>query len=299
VLHWVFQRHVECILYDRGDTNASSGAIWKLLSGTGLGRTSFHVKKSAVGLGQVNQAEFDALLSAFKDSLPYADPSSINRTRSFTLIPIATAAALCRSFGRAPSSLALLRTLGQPVPEAWELMDERDQNAQRGEHDLLLDDQVDEAGYEAEEVPFATELTTMQVFESVQEDEGKMTQYMLSPVPPALKSQLAIFIEYRTSVFQAKRAGGAVVSLSAEADKKHLLRFIGWMQKVGRVPPGAFLDLSLLIRPDLAEHVEGYVTFLHQQQGLRFSTPASSRCCAHSTPGPGGRFRNWTPSCNT
>ena len=48
------------------------------------------------------------------------------------------------------------------------------------------------------------------------EDETKMKNYTLSPIPSMLAGELKCFIEYRTSTFMAKRSGGAVVSLSAE-----------------------------------------------------------------------------------
>ena len=102
-----------------------------------------------------------------------------------------------------------------------------------------------------------------------------MTQYTLSPVPSLLTRELDTFIAYRTSTFQAKRAGGAVVSLSAESDKKSLLRFFGWMKRADRVPEGAFLDMSLLLRADLADSVQDFVTFLRDRQALRFSSIAN------------------------
>ena len=183
LLHWVFQRHLEAILYGRDDSSGSSGAIWKLLSQTGLGRTSFLINKAAVTLNQVSQAEYTAMLSAFKLSLPYADPTTINRTHSFTIVPVATAAALARTFGRAPESLALLGALSQPIPEAWVLHQQQEANEQRGEVDLLLSEEMEDAGFEAEEVGFADELTTMAAFEPAR--APTRTTPAPTPRPPA------------------------------------------------------------------------------------------------------------------
>ena len=71
---------------------------------------------SAVALGQVAQREYDEIMGRFKLSLSGIDPSSIGRIRSYTLLPITTAASVARSFGRSPTSLSLLRALAQPVP---------------------------------------------------------------------------------------------------------------------------------------------------------------------------------------
>ena len=274
LFQWVFQRHLEVILYARDDSSGSSGAIYKLLSQTGLGRSSFNVNKAAVTAGLITQAEFDTLLTAFKASLPYADPMTINRTRSFTIVPAATAAAVARNFGRSPAAHSLLQALGAQVPEAWDLQDQRDQNERVGEVDLLLNDEIESAGFEAEERTFASELTTMPTFEAVEEDDGRMTHFILSPVPSVLARELEAFIAYRTSTFMAKRAGGAVMSISAEADKKHILRFMGWLIRTDRVAP-AQLQVSLLLGPELASWGQEYATFLRDQQDLRFSSVAN------------------------
>ena len=47
-LFWVFQRHLECILYNREADGGSSGAIWKLMNQCGLGSTALKVTAAAV-----------------------------------------------------------------------------------------------------------------------------------------------------------------------------------------------------------------------------------------------------------
>ena len=42
--------------------------------------------------------------------------SSLGRIRSCTLLPVATAAALCRHYGRSPYSIAFLRAFNEQVP---------------------------------------------------------------------------------------------------------------------------------------------------------------------------------------
>ena len=61
-------------------------------------------------------------MAAFKQALPaeICDPSSLGRICSCTLLPIATAALVCRQYGRSPASLAWLRAfLHEPVPDLW------------------------------------------------------------------------------------------------------------------------------------------------------------------------------------
>jgi hypothetical protein len=102
-------------------------------------------------------------MEAFKSALPadVVDPSSLGRIRNCTIIPLAAAATVVRTFGRSPASMAWLRALSQPVPQAWELRAEQEANAAAGEVDLVLNEKLDDANFEAEETSFAAELMTM------------------------------------------------------------------------------------------------------------------------------------------
>ena len=60
-VHWVFQRHLEMILYNRWD-GGTSGAVYKLLHATGLNRTSFNIGKAQVQAKEVTQGEFSELV---------------------------------------------------------------------------------------------------------------------------------------------------------------------------------------------------------------------------------------------
>ena len=234
------------------------------------------MKKEAVTLNQVTQAEFDVLMEAFKQSLPYADPSSVNRTRSFTLVPVQTAAALARTFGRSNRSAALLRALGMPLPDTWQIADEQEANAEAGVVDLLLEDELEDATeYECADLSLGSELTQMAAFESQPDDEAKMKTYVLTPIPQLLAGQLNSFIGYRTSTFQAVRSGGAVASISAEGDKKQVLRFFGWAVKMERIPEGGVVQLQLLLCAGLGNTAQEYIGFLRDRQGLRYSSIAN------------------------
>ena len=152
LIRWVFQRHLEMVLYNRSD-GGSTGAIWKLLNAAGLGRTTLSINKAAVQTQLITQEELTACLAAFKTGLPadVIDPCAANKIRSTALIPVTAAAAIVRTFGRSEASMEWLRVFGQNVPQAWELQQQQEDDAAAGEVDLLLQDQLDEHGFEAED----------------------------------------------------------------------------------------------------------------------------------------------------
>ena len=84
-------------------------------------------------MGQVTQQEYNELLGRFKLSMEGLDPSSVGRIRSFTIVPVTTAAAVARSFGRSPTSMSFLRALAQPVPQVWELQEQAEADAAKAE----------------------------------------------------------------------------------------------------------------------------------------------------------------------
>ena len=126
LVRFVFQRHLETVLYGRSE--GSSGPIWKVMNAAGIGSTTMAVNKAAVTAGTITDAEYAALMDAFKSALPadVVDPSSLGRIRNCTIIPLAAAATVVRTFGRSPASMAWLRALSQPIPQAWELREEHE-----------------------------------------------------------------------------------------------------------------------------------------------------------------------------
>ena len=277
-LHWVYQRHLESILYNRASDGGTTGAIWKILNATGLGSTALHVNGSAIALGQVTQPEYDEMMARFKLSLSGVDPSSVGRIRSFTLLPVTTAAAVARSFGCSPTSLSFLRSLAQPVPQAWELQEQADDDAANGEVDLVLQEQLESSqNLEIEEVEsFTEELQKMAPFAASAEEEGRMKAYAMANPPAMLTSELKAYVSARTSVFDARRSGSAVVSTTVEGETQSILRFFGFLQRTNRVPDGAFLYVSeFLVRADLGDLVQTYAEWLRQNQQLRFGSIAN------------------------
>jgi len=271
---YVFQRHLERILYGRDD-GGSTGPIWKLLNASGMGSTALSVNAHSVGSNQVTRAEYDAILDCFKSTLDHVDPSSLGRVRSCTLLPMAAAAAIARSFGRSPASTGFLAAFGQQVPQSWQLQAQQDQHNANNERDLLLDEQLEDQGLEVEDISFGEELTMMAKFACVTDDDRKMQTYAINPVPGPLKASMEKYVANRTAVFSARRAGGAAASSTAESDVQSLYRFFGWMHRTNRVPQGALLWLSFLERADLGDKVQEYAEWLQNTQQIRFSSIAN------------------------
>jgi hypothetical protein len=275
IVRFIFQRHLETVLYGR--TEGSSSPLWKILNATGMGSTALSVSKQSVTASLISQPQYQQLLAVFKSALPsdVVDPCSLGRIRCCTILPLATAAAIARTFGRSDASMAFLRAFSQPVPEAWTLREEHEQNLANRELDLVLEEKLDDLDFEAEELSFAEELTTMPAFTSDHDDEKRMKVYIMQRVPPILKSELDGYITYRTATFAARRQGGAVQSVSAEQDKTALLRFFGYLEKTRRLPEGAMLYLDFLNRPDLGDLVQAYVSWLQNTQRIKFSSIAN------------------------
>ena len=115
----------------------------------------------------------------------------------------------------------------------------------------------------------------MPIFQSIPDDEQRMAVYVLQRVPPDLKGEIAEYIAYRTATFAARRQGGAVQSISAEADKLALLRFFGYLDRTNRTPEGAQFHLPFMIRDDLGALVQAYASWLEHTQQCKFSTIAN------------------------
>ena len=69
-------------------------------------------------------------------------------------------------------------------------------------------------------------MTSEAPYVSTAEDESKLKQYSLTPVPAVLRSELDTYIRHRCATFAAKRSGAAVVSATAEHDTESLLKCV-------------------------------------------------------------------------
>jgi len=106
------------------------------------------------------------------------DPSSLGRIRVCTLLPLATASALARAVGRSPAATAFLTAFSQPVPDSWKMLDEQVANDAAGEDDLVLNERLDDMNWEAEEMTFAQELTSMPVFQAHSNSTNLVTSFV-------------------------------------------------------------------------------------------------------------------------
>lgn len=82
LVRFVFQRHLETVLYGRSE--GSSGPIWKVMNAAGIGATTLAINKANVASGLITDVEYTALLDVFKSALPadVVDPSSLGRIRA-------------------------------------------------------------------------------------------------------------------------------------------------------------------------------------------------------------------------
>eukprot|EP00966_Prymnesium_polylepis_P134263 3103621-Prymnesium_polylepis.1 len=123
---------------------------------------------------------------------------------------------------------------------------------------------------------FAEELQQMAPFTGDAEEEGRMRSYAITNPPAMLTSELKAYVAARTSVFDSRRSGSAVVSATVEGDTQSVLRFFGYLQRTHRVPEGAWLYPSMfMVRADLGALVQGYAEWLRENQRLRFGSIAN------------------------
>eukprot|EP00966_Prymnesium_polylepis_P135580 3134242-Prymnesium_polylepis.1 len=71
VVRFVYQRHLEATLRRcYGRIEGSSGPIWKLMNQSGMSSTTLAVSKQSVTAGTITDAEYNAIMTEFKASLP-------------------------------------------------------------------------------------------------------------------------------------------------------------------------------------------------------------------------------------
>ena len=92
---WAFQRQVEAVLYGNGYAQ-QTGAVYRLLQRSGVGRQALALKKACIQQGLVTQHEFDSMQEYLGD------------VRSFTLIPLTALETALSAFGYDERSQALV-----------------------------------------------------------------------------------------------------------------------------------------------------------------------------------------------
>ena len=185
---WLPQRYLEMLLFYRTD-GGSSGAVNKLLNKVGLGPTAWVINAAAVTNEEISQEHADFVISMFRDLLPSNSDAVLGgRTRNVTLIPVATAASICRTRGRSPTTIAFLRACApQEVPRSWELQEQAEE-LEEDEADPLLEDDLAEAEDADADVPFADEFRAggFASYNATAADETNAREYGLKDIPANL-----------------------------------------------------------------------------------------------------------------
>ena len=260
---WVPQRYLEMLLFYRTD-GGSSGAVNKLLNKVGLGLTAWVINAAAVTNSEISQVHADFVISTFRDLLPSNSDAVLGgRTRNVTLIPIASAASICRTRGRSPTTIAFLRACApQEVPRSWQIQ-EQAEALEDDEVDPLLEDDLAEAEDADADVAFADELQAggFASYNATAADETNAREYGLktSEIPANLKGEADKYIAFKVQPLEARRASTAVVESTAQADLNSYYRFLGFL-KLKRLLPADVLHLSLglLAHPSAADWVSAY-----------------------------------------
>ena len=217
---WVPQKYVEMVLFNRGTDGGSSGAVYKLLGKVGLGSTAWLINAAAVTNAELSQAHADFVLATFKDLLPSNSDAILGgRTRNVTLIPVASAASICRTRGRSPATIAFLRACApQEVPRSWQLQ-EQAEALEEDEADPLLEDDLAEAEDADADVAFADELQAggFASYKATAADESNAREYGIkaSEIPVNLKLEADKYIAFKVEPLEARRASTAVVETTA------------------------------------------------------------------------------------
>ena len=137
---WMFQTHLEAILYGK-TICGSTGAVYRLLQRTpgAKGRAMcLHHRSTAVSRGLCTVEEWDAMVDCMHSGV-----------RTFTLVPVETAAAAIAVFGETKESSALLEALGFDRPASWDEGEE--EGEAEGEEEENEGEEEDEGGEEGED----------------------------------------------------------------------------------------------------------------------------------------------------
>jgi hypothetical protein len=277
---WLPQRYLEMLLFYRTD-GGSSGAVNKLLNKVGLGPTAWVINAAAVTNEEISRAHADFVISTFRDLLPSNSDAVLGgRTRNVTLIPVASAASICRTRGRSPTTIAFLRACApQEVPRSWELQEQAEE-LEEDEADPLLEDDLAEAEDADADVPFADEFRAggFASYNATAADETNAREYGLkaSDIPANLARETDKYIAFKVEPLEARRASTAVTEKTAQADLNAYYRFLGFL-KLKRLLPADVLHLSLdlLAHPSAHDWVSAYLNFMKDERELAYSSMAN------------------------
>ena len=279
---FVPQRFLEIVLFNRYD-GGSSGAVQKILTFQGLSRTAWTINSAAVLNGELSQVHSTFIFDKYKELLPTdGDPVLSGRIRNIVLLPVATAAAVCRIRGYSDTTMTFLRACApNQIPQSWMIQERGEELAEQGDHDLLLVDQLEEAEDIDQDVvapSFAAELRAggFSSFKQTVADE-QSHDYAIKPnqLGAKLDGEARTYIAFKVSPLEARRASTAVVETTAQADLQSYYRFLGFLKLKNKLPRDVHLSLDLLTHASAPQWVADFVEFLKEERNLAFSSMAN------------------------
>ena len=130
---FVFSRSLEAILW--GLKEKSNGTLFQLLQRHSLEAVVYTVDKGAVEREWLTQAEFDAILGAFREAC-VVDVEARRRVRQCSMIPLSAAVTACTSFGRNDQTVQILKIF-KSLPRLWSMQMQSEADEVAGEVDLV------------------------------------------------------------------------------------------------------------------------------------------------------------------
>ena len=211
---------------------------------------------------------FATVLAAMR---PLVDVESRSRVRKASIVPLTVLCAALSEFGRCDATTAILTAVNK-MPKQWRLELEAEVNASRDEVDLVLQEELEsEECDELAEMDLAHELVLCALpYDACEEDEKKVANSALHPVPPSVEKQLQEYESFRMAPFCRQRTGAQVVTTTVESDKSNALRFLGYLKEHhGQAP-----RLALFAHTRIGEWTEKWMVWLKDEMGLKASTLA-------------------------
>jgi hypothetical protein len=265
---FVFMRSVEIVIWNADQK--SNGTFSNFLQRHSLHQSIYTANSGAVmdaaGLGGwLTDQEFGEIMRTFRQNC-CLDVESRNKVRQCSLLPLAACITAIQAFGQSERTTAWLSAFNS-LPRLWQMRLEDEEDASRGEVNLALQEDINEATEEAYD--FTTELVMEFCgFECLPEDDAKMTQLPAAKINKQLASELKDLESFRTSMLQHDRYTSAVKAETFATEKASLLRFLNWYSGEYSVE---YPTLDILRRADLGQRVQAYTMSL-QGRELRWSS---------------------------
>ena len=131
-LKWLFQVHLESVLFGNNNSNAkSTGAVYRLLTRTpGAAGRALCLRKTSIAGGLITEAEWESLREHLHTGV-----------RSFTLVPVDVVVKAATVFGETQASAQLVEALGYDRPAEW---DEESEGEEEEVEEEKVEDEEDE-----------------------------------------------------------------------------------------------------------------------------------------------------------